>query len=115
MIEDVDDLGVDDEGNTNQDTTTSGFNVCVQAGDTFPDGSCLQYDDVDSYTIHDLSTAWRGDNIVVRFGVTNVFDDAPPITNNNQLFDPDLNGSGVGGVGYDLRGRTYFVNVTMGL
>jgi iron complex outermembrane receptor protein len=114
MIEDVEDL-------TDQDDTSSGFNPCIQAGDTFTghpyieDGRCVQFDDVGSYTVHDVAAAWRGDSMTVRFGVSNVFDDAPPITNNNSLFDSAANGSGVGGLGYDFRGRTFFLNVTVGL
>jgi iron complex outermembrane receptor protein len=114
QIEDVDDI-------EDQDDTSSGFDPCVQAGDTFTghpaieDGRCVSFDDIDSYKVHDVSVAWRGENTVVRFGVANVFDDAPPITNNNSLFNNDANGSGIGGVGYDLRGRTFFLNVTMGL
>ena len=110
-----------------EDSTASGFNPCIQAGDTFmgfpdqdpitgiPDGRCRSFDNADDYMVHDMSVAWRGESYVVRFGVTNVFDEAPPLTNNNELFDTVANGAGVGGVGYDLRGRTVFLNVSAGL
>jgi outer membrane receptor protein involved in Fe transport len=45
---------------------------------------------------------------VVRVGVRNVLDEAPPITDDNAL-------SVLGGIGYDLLGRTVFLNVTVGL
>jgi iron complex outermembrane receptor protein len=87
-----------------EDTTTSFFSPCAQAGDT----PCVSYDDLNSYVVHDFSVAWRNDQYVVRFGVNNVFDDAPPLTNNNDL-------GSLGGIGYDLRGRTLFLNFSAGL
>ncbi|MEM9401292.1 MAG: TonB-dependent receptor [Pseudomonadota bacterium] len=95
MIEDNDDP---------EDETTSFFNPCVQAGD----GPCLSFDNLDTYWVHDLSAAWRSDSYIVRFGVRNLFDEAPPLTNNNSL-------GLLGGIGYDLQGRTLFLNVTAGL
>jgi len=97
MIEDNLDIG-------DEDGSTSGLYVCNRAGDT----PCLWYDDVQSYRVHDVSAAWRGDSFTVRLGVTNVFDDAPPLTMNNDL-------GSLGGLGYDFRGRTVFLNVTAGL
>jgi len=95
MIEDNDDP---------EDGTSSFFDPCMQADDA----PCFWYDNVGSYRVHDFSTAWRGDLFMVRFGVTNVFDDAPPLTNNNSL-------GSLGGIGYDFRGRTVFLNVTAAL
>jgi iron complex outermembrane receptor protein len=95
MIEDNDDP---------EDPVTSALYSCVRDGVA----PCLFYDNLDSYLIHDVSAAWRGDSFTVRFGVTNVFDEPPPLTNNNGL-------NLLGGIGYDLRGRTLFLNVTAGL
>lgn len=92
MIEDNDDP---------EDLVTSGFSPCVQAGDT----PCLSFDNVSNYWVHDISTSWRSDSYVVRFGVSNVLDEPPPLTNNNSL-------GLLGGIGYDLLGRTYFLNIT---
>ncbi len=92
MIEDNDDL---------EDPVTSGLSPCVQAGDT----PCLSFDDLEEYWVHDLSATWRGDTMVLRAGVSNIFDDEPPLTNNNGL-------NNLAGIGYDLGGRTVFVNVT---
>ena len=97
MVEDTD----PDE---RQEEATSFFNPCVQADD----GPCLQFDGLDDYWVHDSSLSWRGETTVVRFGVSNVFDNAPPLTNNNAL-------GNIGGIGYDLGGRTYFVNLTWSL
>ena len=95
MIEDNDDP---------EDPVTTFFSPCVQAGDT----PCLSYDNVDDYWLHDVSAAWRNGMYVVRAGVRNVFDEAPPLTNNNDL-------GTLGGIGYDLRGRTVFLNITLAL
>lgn len=85
------------------DLVTSGLNPCVQAGDT----PCIQLDNLEPYWVHDATVAWRADNMIIRFGVSNVLDDAPPLTNNNSL-------GSLGGLGYDIGGRTVFGNVTIG-
>ncbi len=112
MIEDNDDP---------YDVTNSGFNPCVQANDRGPgyDASqsgddnpeiqalgCVSFDELDEYWVHDLTAAWRGDDLLIRFGLSNAFNDAPPLTNNNTL-------GNLGGLGYDIGGRTLFANVTV--
>lgn len=93
MIEDNDDP---------EDPVTSFFNPCIQAGDT----PCLSFDNVQDYWVHDVSARWSGEAIVVRVGVNNVFDNAPPLTNNNNL-------GSIGGIGYDIGGRTLFTNISV--
>jgi iron complex outermembrane receptor protein len=83
---------------------TSFFYSCVQAGDE----PCLLDETMESYWVHDVSAAWRSDMYVVRLGIRNAFDNAPPLTDDNAL-------SILGGIGYDLQGRTVFLNVTVGL
>ena len=111
MIEDNDDP---------EDSTSSFFSPCIQADDGFvgfpdqdpitgiPDGRCRWYDNVEDYWVHDVSAAYRGDTWTARLGVRNVLDEAPPLTNNNNL-------GTLAGIGYDLNGRTVFLNVTVGL
>lgn len=82
---------------------TSFFNTCVQAGDT----PCLQFENLDNYWVHSVSASWRGGTSIFRVGVNNVFNDQPPLTTFNSLGD-------LGGIGYDLNGRSYFANVTFG-
>ena len=91
-----DNLDVGDE-----DLQTTFFSNCVQAGD----GPCVQYDDIGKYWLHNASITYRRDTLVLRVGVNNVFDSSPPLTDNNLL-------SNLGGIGYDLGGRTFFGNVT---
>jgi len=90
------------------DQTTSFFSRCVQEeGATTPSGdfNCLFLDDLDDYFLHSASMSYSRDSYVLRVGVNNVFDNAPPLTNNNSL-------GLLGGIGYDTGGRTYFANVT---
>jgi len=116
MIEDNDD---------EFDNQTSGFNPCRQAEDwgpdyasvaassgqaaavnQFPEQGCLSFDNLDDYWLHNMAASWQGDNIVIRLGVNNILDEAPPLTNNNDL-------GSLGGIGYDVGGRTWFTNVTV--
>jgi len=101
-------------GDVDIEGLTSGFGSCVQTlgrfaadGDpSFPGGfNCIQLDGLDSYWVHDMSVAYAYDTWAVRVGVNNLFDTAPPLTDNNDL-------ANLGGIGYDIGGRTYFANVT---
>jgi len=88
-----------------EDPVTTFFSNCRQAGDFTDDVPCLQYDGLEDYWVHSASVGFSRDTYVLRFGVNNVFDTAPPLTDNNNL-------GSLGGIGYDLNGRTYFANVT---
>lgn len=82
------------------DPVGSGLYACVAAGDT----PCNVYENSPEYFVHDASVTWRNDDLVVRAGVNNVFNDAPEPQSNH--------GYVIRGVGYDLNGRTLFMNVT---
>ena len=84
-----------------EDPVTTGFSLCVQQGDT----PCLQFDALDDYWVHDASLTLSRDTYIIRVGVSNIFNDAPPLTQNNNL-------SNLGGIGYDISGRTFFANIT---
>ncbi len=79
------------------DPSTSGLRACNQAGDT----PCIFLDNAEEYFIHDASVSYAHDTWIIRGGVSNVFNEAPPIMNNT-----------VRGIGWDLGGRTFFANVT---
>jgi iron complex outermembrane receptor protein len=79
------------------DPETSGFSDCLRDGET----SCIFFDDADDYFVHDFSMNYSVDTWVVRAGVNNVFNEAPPFAN-----------VPIRGVGYDLGGRTFFANVS---
>ncbi|MCR9270275.1 MAG: TonB-dependent receptor [Hyphomonadaceae bacterium] len=83
------------------DPQTFGLYACVIAGDQ----PCNQFDALDHYWVHDMSLRYSTGDWTLRGGVSNVFNDQPPLTDNNQL-------SNIAGIGYDLGGRTFFMNVT---
>ena len=90
------------------DPVTTGFSRCVQTLGRFDDNgdpNCRQFDDLADYWLHNASVSYAKDTYVLRVGVNNVFNDAPPLTDNNDL-------GSLGGIGYDIGGRTYFVNAT---
>ena len=90
------------------DPVTTGFSRCVQTLGRFDDNgdpNCRQFDDLADYWLHNASISFAKDTYVLRVGVNNVFDTAPPLTDNNDL-------GSLGGIGYDIGGRTYFVNAT---
>ncbi|PHS37537.1 MAG: hypothetical protein COA91_10100 [Robiginitomaculum sp.] len=95
-------LGSQIEDNADpEDVVDSFFSLCTQAGDS----PCLSFDNLADYWIHNASVTYRRDTFVLRVGVNNVFHTPPPLTNNNSL-------GLLGGIGYDLGGRTLFANVT---
>lgn len=90
------------------DPVTTFFSRCVQALGAFDangDPNCRQFDDLADYWVHNASVSYGTDSYVFRVGVNNVFNDAPPLTDNNDL-------GSLGGIGYDIGGRTFFLNVT---
>ncbi len=86
---------------------TTFFSRCVQAEGrgTAAAPTCTQFDDLASYWLHNASVSFARDSYVLRAGVNNVFNTAPPLTQNNDL-------GNLGGIGYDIGGRTFFVNAT---
>ena len=82
-----------------EDPTTSSLNPCIQAGD----GPCIVLEDSPEYFVHDMSVSYLYDTWAFRAGVNNVFDEAP---------FSQTNVDSVRGTGYDLTGRTFFVNVS---
>jgi iron complex outermembrane receptor protein len=62
-----------------------------------------------NYFRHAVSMYYFGDTWTLGGGVRNVFDEAPPFVDGSEVFA--INNSPIG-VGYDLRGRTYFLNAS---
>jgi len=95
------------EAQRNENVTTF-FSNCSRA-EGFASGgavdACQQLDDLASYWNHNASISFARDSWILRAGVNNLFDTAPPLTDNNDL-------GNLGGIGYDIGGRTYFMNVT---
>ena len=92
------------------------FNNIVESasGDTclgpiFDDVNCRDISYADNYFRHDASLYYRGDVWTIGGGLRNVFDEAPPQVDAN-TFITSFNNTPVG-AGYDLFGRTMFVNI----
>jgi iron complex outermembrane recepter protein len=74
-----------------------------------------------AYNIFNLNTAYQlSDDINLRFGVENLFNKAPPITNLNTSIDitqspttGQLPGGGIGGGFYDTIGRRFFLGANI--
>ncbi len=64
------------------------------------------------YWLHSASIAYTADNWVLRGGVRNVFDKEPPVVDGTEVLA--INNSPIG-VGYDLLGRTFFLNLIWSL
>ena len=62
----------------------------------------------EDYYTHTLGVSWTPDTWVVNFGIRNVFDEAPPTVDQGGVF---AIGNVPIGVGYDLRGRQWFLGV----
>lgn len=72
------------------------------------DVNCRDVGFADSYDYHSMSLYYYGDVWTLGAGVRNVFDDEPPIVDATEVLS--VNNTPIG-YGYDLRGRTYFLNV----
>ncbi|HLF32448.1 MAG TPA: TonB-dependent receptor [Xanthomonadales bacterium] len=69
---------------------------------------CRDFGDTDDYWLNSASLYWYGDTITVGAGIRNVFDESPPLVDGTEVLA--LNNVPIG-YGYDLMGRTYFINV----
>ncbi|NIQ96512.1 MAG: TonB-dependent receptor, partial [Desulfuromonadales bacterium] len=81
-------------------------------GPAYGDVLCRDYGDTDEYVMHSASVYYRSDQWNVGFGVRNVFDTAPPWVDGTEVLA--INNTPIG-YGYDLNGRTYFLNVRYNL
>ena len=63
-----------------------------------------------SYMVHSASVWYRGDSWLVGVGASNVFDKSPPQVDPTEVFAANNTPLGAG---YDLLGRTYFMNLSL--
>ena len=68
---------------------------------------CRDIGDADNYFRHGLSLFYAGDYWSVGGGVRNMFDEEPPFVDGSEI--QAINNAPIG-YGYDLQGRTYFLN-----
>ena len=76
-----------------------------EAGDVL----CRDVGFADEYFTHTASLYYRGDTWTFGAGINNVFDKAPPEVDSNEI-GSSINNVPIG-YGYNLQGRTYFLNV----
>ncbi|WOI52110.1 TonB-dependent receptor domain-containing protein [Parvularcula sp. LCG005] len=77
-------------------------------GPTLGDVLCRDYAEADNYFTHTASLYYRGDSWTLGAGIRNVFDTAPPMVDSSEI--TARNNTPLG-YGYDLMGRTYYVNI----
>jgi iron complex outermembrane receptor protein len=89
------------------------FDDITGAGDTCDgppnDVLCRDYADADHYFLHNVSVYYYGDKWTLGGGIRNAFDQNPPVVDCNEG-GACVNNTRLG-YGYDLNGRTYFLNV----
>ena len=96
-----DPLGVDVPGNAPDGTA----DTC--AGPAFNDVNCRDGGFAENYFVHDVSVYYYGDVWTFGAGLRNVFNEAPPYVDGNEVFS--FNNVPFG-AGYDIMGRTLFLN-----
>ena len=102
------DLDQDVDGIDEFDNAITGFSDTCEGPPN--DLLCRDVGFASSYMMHSASLWYRGDRWVVGAGASNVFDEAPPQVDPTEV--QSVNNTPIG-AGYDLFGRTYFVNVRM--
>ncbi|MBT8040169.1 MAG: TonB-dependent receptor [Gammaproteobacteria bacterium] len=90
------------------DGSVAGFfaDTCLGPPD---DVYCRDYADIDDYWLHSASVYWYGDTWTIGAGIRNVFDEAPPRVDGNEVLA--INNVPIG-ASYDLFGRVYFFNLS---
>ena len=89
-------------------STTGTTNTCL--GEAAGDVDCRPIGWAENYFRHDVSLYYYGDRWTFGGGVRNLFDEAPPKVDRRVVFsrwNTPL------GVGYDIQGRTLFLNVAV--
>ncbi len=89
-----------------------GFSSAFSLSDTClgppSDVLCRDYADTDNYFLHHLSLYYYGDRWTFGGGIRNLFDQEPPVVDGTEVLA--VNNTPIG-YGYDLNGRTFFLNV----
>ena len=71
---------------------------------------CRDYGDTDNYFLHNVSMYYNGDQWTFGGGIRNVFNEKPPVIDGTEI--QSINNTPIG-YGYDINGRTYFLNVAV--
>jgi iron complex outermembrane receptor protein len=84
----------------------SAASTCL--GPAAGDVNCRDVGHADNYFTHDVSLFYYGDVWTFGGGFRNVFNQAPPLVDTDEVFA--INNTPLGGL-YDLFGRTMFLNI----
>ena len=72
------------------------------------DANCRDVGFIKNYIVHTASAYYRKDNMVLGFGIRNLFDKEPPMVDGSEITSK----SNVPlGYGYNINGRNFFMNV----
>ena len=82
-----------------------GSDTCLGPPD---DLQCRDVGFAEEYFHHSIYLRWRGDSLQLAGGIRNVFDEPPPVVDGDEVFS--RNNTPIG-VGYDLFGKRYFLNI----
>lgn len=101
---------LDDWGNAwgleNEDGQNIKSHTCL--GEDYGDTDCRDIGFINNYVVHNMSLYYRQDNWNLGIGVRNVFDKEPPMVDGTEIQSK----SNVPlGYGYNINGRSYFMNV----
>jgi iron complex outermembrane receptor protein len=77
-------------------------------GPSLGDELCRDVGFADDYYVHSASFYYYGDVWTIGGGIRNVFDDEPPVVDGTEVFAIRNTPTGRG---YDVNGRTYFLNI----
>lgn len=89
------------------DTNDTGFYADTCLGPTNGDLFCRDVGYADRYMVHSLSLSYVEDNWNATIGARNLFDEAPPKVDGNEV--SSVNNAPIG-YGYNLSGRTIYAN-----
>ena len=101
---------LDDWGNAwgleNEEERNIKSHTCL--GEDYGDTDCRDVGFIKNYVVHNMSLYYRKDNWVAGVGIRNVFDKEPPMVDASEIQSK----SNVPlGYGYNINGRSYFMNV----
>ncbi|MDJ0760127.1 MAG: TonB-dependent receptor [Woeseiaceae bacterium] len=88
------------------EAVTGGSDACAGPPD---DVLCRDIGFIENYFLHNISAYYFGDRWTIGGGIRNVFDENPPFVDGTEI--QAVNNTPIG-YGYDLNGRTYFLNVS---
>ena len=107
-ISDVDQnpLGIDPYSDI-YDTNATGTYGDTCEGEAYADLTCRDVGYADDYFVHSLSLTYQEDNYAVTVGATNILNEEPPKVDGTEI--TSKNNAAIG-YGYDMLGRTVYVN-----